>query len=68
MKRQLAGNEYFCLTVARKYRLDVPLIAWPRTALRWSLTVSICAWRGPIVGLRYRRWLQSCHSESPKLV
>jgi serine/threonine-protein kinase HipA len=27
-------------------------IAWPRTAWRWSLTVSICAWTGPIGDLR----------------
>ena len=47
---QLAANEYFCLTVARKYGLDVPPTAWPRTAWRWSLTVSICAWTGPIAG------------------
>src|SRR5579864_5225938 len=29
-----------------------PLPAWPRTAWRWSLTVSICAWTGLIADLR----------------
>jgi serine/threonine-protein kinase HipA len=32
---QLAANEYFCLTAARRCGLDVPPFVWPKTTWRW---------------------------------
>ena len=49
---QLAANEYFCLTVARKYGLDAPTYRLAEDGMALVIEVSICAWTGPTADLR----------------
>ena len=46
---QLAANEYLLPHGGAQMRTrSARPTAWPKTAWRWSLTASICAWTGPI--------------------